>query len=116
MSVILMLLLLMQTVGFTSIGYIDARTIKTGYEAHHARMHAEGTAHHHDHDGSVSVDDTSRSIDHIVSDSVAHLTAVFYAPDFPSLNLVPAAPNDSVEVARPPPDLDGPRRPPRRAT
>lgn len=79
----------------------------------HSAMHLQEVAHHHEDDGTVVIDDSQASIQHVALDgsvgtpplgsAVTTLPAVFLSHKPTSLD----------ELVAPSPDLSGPRRPPR---
>jgi hypothetical protein len=82
----------------------------------HALLHWQGLAHHHHHDGSVTLDGSEESVQHVVIDGFLNTAAVwFVAPIFfpPGKAVRPIVVD---ELDAPWPDLAGPRRPPKRTT
>jgi hypothetical protein len=82
----------------------------------HAMLHWEGRAHHHHADGSVTQDDSSESVQHVVADACLSAPAVWSAvcvflPSFEAAR--PVAADESFGLG---PHLAGPRRPPRLMT
>ncbi|SER52762.1 hypothetical protein SAMN02982919_02552 [Giesbergeria anulus] len=81
-------------------------------EREHAVLHLQEAGHHHK-DGAVSIDQSSDSVLHLVSDSLpsasldTSLSSVF-VPDWTS-----ASPLEWVTAKLPYPILEGPRRPPK---
>ncbi len=79
----------------------------------HTALHWQEVSHHHLEDGSLQLDDSKESVQHVLSDHLS-ATAVLMLPaahDFPSLGS--AAPGDLHETRVPSPTLDGLLRPPR---
>ena len=98
-------------------GFAHAREMAAlglGGDAAHATLHLEAVAHHHDDDGSIRTDTSTRSLDHLKADcglQVAGLLPQVAAG-------VPEMPHDRSRApvrvdAYDPPFLEGLRRPPR---
>ena len=83
------------------------------FQAVHAEMHLEGSAHHHDEHGVTHQDDSLESIQHMFAEAGPGTAALFH---FPQLSLPldrSPAPAVTAESVSPSPHLDGLRRPPR---
>ncbi|WP_424859209.1 MULTISPECIES: hypothetical protein [unclassified Tepidimonas] len=80
----------------------------------HAVAHLLEQAHHHHDDGSVHVDDSDESVQHVMVDQWLGAPAMpAEPPALPHLRLVAASPPDHSISRIPTPYLEGPRRPPR---
>ena len=79
----------------------------------HAAMHWQGEAHHHDSDGSVHVDDSQDSLQHMMADCCFHHFGVIVAPAIVALDPLPQHVAQMAQSVPPAPYLDGLRRPPR---
>ena len=79
----------------------------------HVMLHWQEAGHHHHEDGSYHLDESSESVQHILSDHGSSIAALAMgAPqDFPVLGS--AAPGDLQKTLLPNPTLDGLLRPPR---
>jgi hypothetical protein len=87
--------------------------LSTPREAAHALLHWQGQAHHHHDDGSVTLDGSEESVQHVALDGVLAVNSPWSEP---AVSLPPAASAYSTaadEVSGPWPYLDGPRRPPK---
>jgi hypothetical protein len=79
----------------------------------HALLHWQGQAHHHHDDGSVTLDGSEESVQHVALDGVLAVNSPWSEP---AVSWAPAASAYSTaadEVSGPWPYLDGPRRPPK---
>ena len=85
-------------------------------EMEHAALHWEQTGHHHHHDGSLKVDDSTESVLHIAADGVTSAPPAWFDDPFRLETPGSAAPDMADTVSVPQPVLDGPRRPPRLTT
>lgn len=82
-------------------------------EAAHAMLHWQEQAHHHHDDGSVALDESEESTQHVLVDGCLGATAVWFAA---SIGVVFSGADRPAAVAAAPPPwphIDGPRRPPR---
>jgi hypothetical protein len=84
-----------------------------GAALEHTLMHWQGEAHHHDSDGSIHVDDSEDSFQHLVADCCFHPVGVIVAPAAVLLEPLPQHVAQAAQPVPPPPYLDGLRRPPR---
>lgn len=83
------------------------------FQAVHAEMHLEGSAHHHDEDGVMHQDNSQESIQHMLAEAGPGTAALFHFPQ-PSLPIDRSPlPSVTAELLSPSPYLDGLRRPPR---
>ena len=82
-------------------------------EREHAVLHLQEAGHHHHDDGAVSIDQSSDSVLHLVSDhlpsaSLDTFQSSVFVPDWCS-----SSPPTLVTAKLPYPVLEGPRRPPK---
>lgn len=89
--------------------------IMAKHDGSHALAHMAGEGHHHHDDGSLHVDDSDESVQHLHADDCIHspalLTATIAFEPFPAA--VATVPDGWGTSLAPPPFLEGPRRPPR---
>ncbi len=83
------------------------------FQAVHAEMHLEGSAHHHDEHGVAHQDDSQESIQHMLADAGPGTAALFHVPQLSLLLDRSPPPAVTAESVSPSPHLDGLRRPPR---
>lgn len=107
---LLLSLCLIWQVAFVSQG----GALSGGAAPEHGSMHVFDQSHHHHDDGGFHEDESPEAAQHVQSDGLMQVTAVFAAP--PSLSA--RAPwlltcRLAVEQAMPSPYLEGPERPPR---
>jgi len=79
----------------------------------HAMLHWQEEAHHHHDDGSVALDDSEESMQHVVADGCIGHTAVWSATSFTFAPAASPRPLVANELPRPGPHPDGLRRPPK---
>lgn len=80
----------------------------------HAMLHWQGEAHHHHEDGSLAIDHSAQSIQHLSLDGYTSAVAIL-PPVLPVVVPIVAAsqPRCAIEQACPWRTLDAPLRPPR---
>lgn len=110
---LILLLLVMAALWQTIAIGGQVRAYGNSQDTAHAMLHWEGRAHHHHADGSVTQDDSSESVQHVVADACLSAPAVWSAvclllPPFEAAR--PVAADESFGLG---PHLAGPRRPPR---
>jgi hypothetical protein len=91
----------------------QATALADAQEIAHAVLHWQEQAHHHHDDGSVALDDSDESLQHVVADSCLGSSAVWATTSFTFATVVGARPLLANELLPPGPHLDGLRRPPR---
>ena len=110
-AVLLVMLLAMfwQSVALARLG----STVNALADREHTALHWHEVGHHHLDDGSLQLDDSKESAQHVLSDHLSATAALLVptAHDFPSLGSV--APADLHATRVPNPTLDGLLRPPR---
>ena len=79
----------------------------------HAALHWQGAGHHHHDDGSYQLDDSSESIQHVVTDHAGAPLALAPSPCHAVPSTGSATPVSLDNRAVPDPTLDGLLRPPR---
>jgi hypothetical protein len=83
------------------------------HDAVHTLLHLEDTGHHHHEDGSLHIDSSAESVDHVMADHLHSPTGLlsdnawYWLIDLPQTRIFLAP------AAWPPPVLDGLLRPPR---
>ncbi|MNX98091.1 hypothetical protein D3C86_1304840 [compost metagenome] len=82
-------------------------------EVAHAALHWQEESHHHHDDGSVALDDSDESLQHVVADGCLSTLLVWQITSFSFAPLASARPLIADETASPSPHLAGRRRPPR---
>lgn len=85
-------------------------------EIEHAMLHWQEAAHHHHDDGSLSLDDSDESAQHVTADGVLGSAAVWSIAAFTFTPAESLRPVVTAEATPPWPLLDGLRRPPRLTT
>jgi len=80
----------------------------------HAALHLQEKGHHHHEDGSFHLDDSSESVQHVLSDNVNATAALPVSPPRDFALQVSRAPGGWPDALPPHPYLEGPLRPPRR--
>jgi hypothetical protein len=91
----------------------QATAFADAQEIAHAMLHWQEEAHHHHDDGSVALDDSDESLQHVVADGCLGSSAVWASTSFTFASAVGTRPLIANELPRPGPHLDGLRRPPR---
>jgi hypothetical protein len=91
----------------------QATAFADAQEIAHAVLHWQEEAHHHHDDGSVALDDSAESLEHVVADGCVGSSAVWATTSFTFAPAVGAPPLAVNELPRAGPHPDGPRRPPR---
>jgi hypothetical protein len=91
----------------------QATAFADAQEIAHAVLHWQEEAHHHHGDGSVALDDSDESLQHVASDGCLGSSAVWATMSFTFAPAVGAPPLAVNELPRAGPHPDGPRRPPR---
>ncbi len=88
-------------------------TVNALADVEHTALHWQEEGHHHHEDGSYHLDDSSESVQHVLSDNVSATAALFVSSsrDFPPLGS--AAPGGLHKALVPDPDPEGLLRPPR---
>lgn len=81
----------------------------------HTAMHWSEEAHHHHDDGSYHQDDSADSVQHVIADAGLHAAALPASVWSAFAGPRSSSPAVTADGSRPPPYLDGPRRPPRSA-
>lgn len=113
-AVVLLMLfaMLWQSVAMARVG----STVNVLADGGHAALHWQDVGHHHLDDGSLHVDDSSESVQHVVGDHVSAPAALLTpsACSFPPLGS--AGPHGLLGAIAPHPFLEGPLRPPRPAS
>jgi hypothetical protein len=105
----MLIALLWQSVAMARIGSM----VNPLLDLEHATLHWQETAHHHDDDGSLHLDESRESVQHVAID---HLNASLDMGAQTAHGLLPlgsATPNGLQRQAVPNPALDGLLRPPR---
>jgi hypothetical protein len=82
----------------------------------HAALHWQQSAHHHDEDGSVRLDDSTESFRHLIADLVGGSPALAHAAAIVFVKFGGSPPAMPGRVYVPDPCLEVPTRPPRPAT
>lgn len=88
-------------------------TVNALADMEHSALHWQEEGHHHHDDGSYHLDDSSESVQHVLSDHVSASAALLVSAshDFPSL--ASALPGGLHKAPVPDPDPEGLLRPPR---
>lgn len=107
--VLLLIAMLWQSVAMARVG----STVNPVSDLAHAVMHWQDEGHHHHDDGTYHVDESSESVQHLITDHSC--TSVALLPDMPAEmpDMGSALPRTRCESAGPNPFLAGPLRPPR---
>ena len=79
----------------------------------HATLHWQDKSHHHHEDGSLHLDDSNASVQHLLCDHVSATAVVVATVVHTFATLASDAPGGLRQVAVPAPTLDGLFRPPR---
>jgi hypothetical protein len=106
---VLLLAMLWQSVALARPG----SSVNVLADVAHAALHWQNEGHHHHDDGSVQLDDSPASVQHVLTD---HLTATAALAPVLALHVPPQArarPGGLCVVSVPAPFLDGLLRPPR---
>jgi hypothetical protein len=88
-------------------------TVNALVDMEHTALHWQEEGHHHHEDGSYHRDDSTESVQHVISDHLSATAALLVssAHDFPPLGS--AAPGGLHQAPVPDPALEGLLRPPR---
>ncbi|MBA4261576.1 MAG: hypothetical protein C0443_06015 [Comamonadaceae bacterium] len=81
----------------------------------HASLHWQEEGHHHHEDGRYHLDDSSESVQHLLTDHLSTAAELMVAASPGFLPLGSVAPDDLYEAPVPNPASDGLLRPPRSA-
>ncbi|MGF6346802.1 hypothetical protein [Variovorax sp. W2I14] len=91
----------------------QATAFADAQEIAHAVLHWQEEAHHHHDDGSVALDDSDESLQHVVADGCLGNSVIWLTTSFTFAPAIGARPLVADESLAPAPYLDGLRRPPR---
>jgi hypothetical protein len=91
----------------------QATALADAEEIAHAVLHWQEEAHHHHNDGSVALDGSDESLQHIAADGCLGSSAVWATTSFTFAPAIGTRPLVVNELPRPGPHPDGLRRPPR---
>jgi len=106
---IVLIAMLWQSVAMASHG----STVNFLADREHAALHWQGKGHHHHDDGSLQVDDSNESAQHVITDHPSASLAVVVPSSHNLPALASAAPGGLHAPHVPKPTLDGLLRPPR---
>lgn len=81
--------------------------------ASHLTLHAQKKAHHHHEDGSIGVDDSRESIQHVAVDGASGAVVDFSSNPFAHFGDLPSVLRAAEQRPAPEPVLPGLKRPPR---
>ena len=106
---VMLFAMLWQSVALARVG----STVNALADQEHTALHWQEVSHHHPEDGSLQMDDSKESVQHVLSDHVSATTALMVTTPHDFASLGSAAPADLHGTRVPNPTLDGLLRPPR---
>lgn len=110
-ALLLLAVLVWQTVSVAEQGPLR----KHSEEQAHAQLHWQQTEHHHHDDGSVQMDDSAESIQHLVADAALSFVAIWSSASTQVDFFRPPPPASSAAAGIPDPNPERIKRPPRLA-
>jgi hypothetical protein len=107
--VVMLFAMLWQSVALARVG----STVNVLADIAHTALHWQEEGHHHHEDGSYHLDDSSESVQHVLSDNVSATVALLVAAPQDPPHPGSAVPAGLHQAPVPDPSLEGPLRPPR---
>lgn len=101
--------MLWQSVALARVG----STVNALADLEHVALHWQQAGHHHHDDGSYHLDDSSASVQHVLSDHVSATAVLLVSSSYDVPHLASSAPGGPHTSLVPDPALEGLLRPPR---